>query len=184
MTIAAYVLAIVLANVITARTLPLPIGPFLIPWGTWLIGLTLLLRDFVQLRHGRPTAYVAIGAALVASAISSAVLHDPLAITAASATSFAFSESLETEVFTRFRAFLAARILWSGTLGSLVDSVLFVTLGLSPLTTGFVPWAFIPAAIIGQYLIKTLMMAAGASASATLRRVLAPEPRLAADPIS
>ena len=168
-TVLAYVAAIVAANVITARTLPLALGPFLVPWGTWFIGLTLLLRDFVQLRHGRRVAYAAIAVALLASAASSAVLRDPLAITAASAVSFAFSESLETEVFTRFRSVLALRIAWSGTLGSLADSVLFVTLGLSPLTTGFVPWPLVPAAIAGQYVVKTLLLAAGAAASSTLR---------------
>ena len=175
-----YVATIVLANVITARTLPLPAGPFLIPWGTWLIGLTLLLRDFVQLRHGRLFSYGAIGVALVASAISSKLLGDPLAITAASAASFAVSESLETEVFSRLRAFLAKRILWSGTLGSLLDSAMFVILGLSPLTTGFVPWLAVPGAIVGQYIVKTLMVSLGAVASAQLRKWLAPEAALAA----
>src|SRR5438309_132364 len=101
MIVVAYVLAIVAANVITARTLPLAVGPFLVPWGTWFIGLTLLLRDFVQLRYGRAFSYLAIGLALVASALTSWRLGDPLAITAASAVSFAFSESLETEIFSR-----------------------------------------------------------------------------------
>ncbi|HLY64760.1 MAG TPA: VUT family protein [Chloroflexota bacterium] len=174
MTIVAYILAIVAANVITARTLPLAVGPLLVPWGTWFIGLTLLLRDFVQLRHGRAFSYGAIAGALVASAITSRQLGDPLAITAASAVSFAFSESLETEVFSRLRAFLAKRIFWSGTFGSLVDSVLFVTLGLSPLTTGFVPWAAVPGAILGQYIVKTAMVSAGAVASSALRQRLAP----------
>jgi hypothetical protein len=50
---------------------------------------------------------------------------------------------------------------------------LFVVLGLSPLTTGFVPWAAIPGAIVGQYIVKTAMQAIGATFSAQLRRRLA-----------
>jgi queuosine precursor transporter len=168
-----YLLSIVAANIITAGTAPLTIGPFTVPWGTFLIGGTLLLRDFVQLRHGRRTAYLAILVALVLSAVASATLGDPLAITAASAVSFAMSESLETEIFTRFRSSLAGRILLSGTTASLVDSVSFVILGLSPLTTGFVPWAAVPGAIVGQYIVKTAMQALGATFSAQLRRRLA-----------
>ncbi|MDE3075254.1 MAG: VUT family protein [Chloroflexota bacterium] len=177
MVVVAYVAAIVAANVITARTLPLAIGPFLVPWGTWFIGLTLLLRDFVQLRHGRRFSYGAIAVALIASALSSARLGDPLAITGASAVSFAFSESLETEIFSRLRAFLARRIFWSGTFGSLVDSVMFVTLGLSPLTTGFVPWPAVPFAIIGQYVVKSGMIALGATASSKLQNQLLAAPQ-------
>jgi queuosine precursor transporter len=179
LTVFGYVATIVLANIVTARTLPLAVGPVLIPWGTWLIGLTLVLRDFVQLRHGRLFSYAAIFIALVASAMSSKLLGDPLAITAASAASFALSESLETEIFSRLQAFLARRILWSGTLGSLLDSAMFVTLGLSPLTTGFVPWAAVPGAILGQYIVKTLMVGLGATTSAQLRRWLAPGAALA-----
>ena len=174
MVIVAYVVSIIVANVITARTVPAPIGPFLVPWGTWFIGLTLLLRDFVQLRFGRRPAYAAIAAALAASAIASKLLGDPLAITVASAISFLFSESLETEIFSRFRSVLALRIFWSGTLGSLVDSVMFVILGLSPLSTGFLPWEAVPSAIVGQYVVKTAMLSIGASASSGIRRVLAP----------
>lgn len=176
MIVVAYVLAIIAANVITARTLPLAVGPFLVPWGTWLIGLTLLLRDFVQLRFGRRSSYLAILVALIASALTSARLGDPLAITAASAVSFAFSESLETEIFSRLRDFLAKRIFWSGTFGSLADSVLFITLGLSPLGAGFVPWVAVPFAIVGQYVVKTAMIGLGATASVALRGRLQPSP--------
>lgn len=161
----AYVGTIVAANIITAGTAPLIVGPFIVPWGTFLIGGTLVLRDAVQLRYGRRVSYLAIVAALTASGVSSHALGDTLAITGASAAAFAFSETAETEIFSRFKRVLAARIFWSGTVSSLIDSVLFILLGLSPLTTGLVPWAFIPAAIAGQYAVKTAMVALGSGAS-------------------
>jgi uncharacterized PurR-regulated membrane protein YhhQ (DUF165 family) len=160
-----YITTIVAANIITAGTAPLMAGPFIIPWGTFLIGGTLVLRDAVQIRFGRRVSYIAIAVALVASAVSSHALGDTLAITAASAVAFAFSESVETEIFSRFRALLAVRIFWSGTVSSLIDSVLFIVLGLSPLTTGIVPWPFIPMAILGQYIVKTAMVSIGSGVS-------------------
>lgn len=167
--IPAYIATIVLANIITAGTVPLGVGPFLVPWGTFLIGGTLVLRDIVQLRYGRRASYGAIALALVASAASSAGLSEPLAITAGSAVAFAFSETAETEIFSRFRSVLAARVLWSGTVSSAIDSVLFIVVALSPLTTGIVPWAALPLAIAGQYLVKTLMVSVGAAASLAIR---------------
>lgn len=163
--VVAYVAAIVAANVITAGTAPLPIGPFIVPIGTFLIGGVLVLRDAVQLRFGRRASYAAIVLALLASAVSSHALGDTLAITVASAVAFAFSESAETEIFSRFRSVLAARILWSGTVSGMVDSVLFVLLGLSPLTTGIVPWPFVPMAVLGQYVVKTAMVGIGSGVS-------------------
>lgn len=166
-----YISSVVAANLITANTGPVPIGPFLVTWGTFLIGATLVLRDFVQLRHGCGASYQAILVALVLSAVASVVLHDPLAITGASAIAFAFSEIIDTELFTRVRSSLAGRIFLSGTVSGLADSAIFVVLGLSPLTTGFVPWAFIPSAIVGQYLVKTAMTAIGATVSLRMRAV-------------
>jgi len=171
----AYVASIVVANVVTAATVPLMLGPFIVPWGTFLIGCTLVLRDAVQLRFGRPASYAAIAVALLASAISSHLLGDTLAITGASAVAFAFSESAETEIFSRFKALLAARIMWSGTLSSLVDSLLFIVLGLSPLTTGILPWPLVPLAILGQYIVKTAMVSLGSAASLRVnQRLLVP----------
>lgn len=167
----AYIMAIVAANIVTAGTAPLSVGPFIVPIGTFLIGAVLVLRDAVQLRFGRRASYAAIVVALLASAISSHALGDTLAITGASAVAFAFSESAETEIFSRFRSVLAARVLWSGTISGLIDSALFVLLGLSPLTTGIVPWAFIGSAIIGQYVVKTAMVALGSGASLRVNRV-------------
>jgi uncharacterized PurR-regulated membrane protein YhhQ (DUF165 family) len=169
----AYIGTIVAANIITAGTAPLTLGPFIVPWGTFLIGGTLVLRDAVQLRFGRRASYIGIALALVASAAASRGLGDPLAITGASAAAFAFSESAETEIFSRFRALLAARILWSGTASSLIDSILFILLGLSPLTTGIVPWPFIPLAILGQYIVKTAMVALGSGASLRVNQRMA-----------
>lgn len=164
MTVVLYVAAIVAANIITAGTTPLDVGPLLIPWGTWLIGATFVLRDLVQLRHGRHGAYAAIGVALAASALTSAALGDTLAIVVASALAFAVSESADTEVFTRMRGRLPKRVAASGTVGALLDSVIFAVVGLSPVWSGIVPWDALPQVIAGQLVVKVALqfIAAGA----------------------
>lgn len=162
MSIILYILSIVAANIVTASTRPFHIFVFLVPAGTLLIGLTILLRNRVQVRYGRRATYIAIVVALVASAISSHLLGDPLTITTASALSFLLSEAADTETFTRLRATLAGRVLIGGTVGSVIDSCVFVVVGLSPLGAGFVPWAAVPYVILGQLIVKVIMQALGA----------------------
>lgn len=85
-------------------------------------------------------------------------------ITVASCIAFAASETSDTEMYTRLHArfSFAERIWWSGVVGGLIDSGLFVVIGLSPLGAGFVPWQFVPMAILGQYLVKVVMQGIGA----------------------
>jgi uncharacterized PurR-regulated membrane protein YhhQ (DUF165 family) len=44
-----------------------------------------------------------------------------------------------------------------GVVSSLLDSVIFIVLGLSPLFSGFIPWSAVPNAILGQFTVKSLM---------------------------
>lgn len=157
-----YIVSIVFANVVTAATHPFKVLFFLIPWGSFLIGATFVLRDFVQRQHDRLFTYKVIGAALVLSALFSKALGDSLMITVASCLAFAVSETIDTEMFTRLKCTFAKRIWWSGVAGGLFDSGIFVIIGLSPLGAGFVPWAFVPSAILGQYLVKVTMQGIGA----------------------
>lgn len=157
-----YVLSITMANVLTAALAPTVIGPLIIPVGSYLIGLTFILRDLVQLKFGRKNAYIAIAVALAASAITSALLGDPLTIVLASAITFAVGETVDTEIFTRLKKALHTRVLVSGIFGGILDSSIFVIIGLSPLGAGFIPWSAVPYAIIGQMLIKIVMQGIGA----------------------
>ncbi|HZG75535.1 MAG TPA: VUT family protein [Paenibacillus sp.] len=162
----AYLAAIVAANVVTASFAPLSIGALLVPAGSFLIGATFILRDFVQRAIGRGRTYAAIAGALALSAATSYALGDTLWIVFASAVTFLVSETLDTETYTRLKLPLASRVFFSGLVGGLVDSALFVVVGLSPLGAGFLPWDAVPFAIAGQMLVKTAMQALGAAAVA------------------
>lgn len=152
MRIALYIIAIITANIITTAIAPTEIFGLLVPAGSWLIGLTFIMRDFVQAMHGRKITYMVIGAALAMSAITSFIMDQGLMIVVASAAAFLISETTDTEVYTRLRLPMRYRVLWSGIVGGVLDSVVFV------LIAGF------PAiAIVGQMVVKMLLQVLGAS---------------------
>lgn len=157
-----YLISIILANVITAAFQPLTLGIFIVPMGTLLIGATFIFRDFVQNQYGRKWTYLFIGTALVLSAVVSYLLGDTLIIVFASAISFLLAETTDTEIYTRLKLPMSWRVFYSGLVGGLLDSAVFVIIGLSPLGANFLPWEAVPAAIIGQVLVKTIIQGIGA----------------------
>lgn len=176
MRIVLYLCAIIFANIVTARFAPLQMGVFIIPYGSFLIGVTFILRDIVQNRYGKKKTYLFIVTALVLSAISSYLLGDTMWIVFASTVSFAISETTDTEIYSRLKLSMNARILYSGIVGGILDSSIFVVIGLSPLGANLVPWEFIWMAILGQIIIKLSMQFLGVlvlNSSSLLKRELA-----------
>lgn len=166
--IALYLLSITAANILTASFAPLSFGVLIVPVGSLLIGATFILRDFVQQAVGRRNTYKTIAAAMVLSFVSSYLLGDTLWIVFASAVTFLLSETTDTEIYTRLKLPMSVRVLYSGTVGGVVDSVLFVVIGLSPLGAGFLPWEAVGYAILGQVIVKTVMQCFGAAIVAVI----------------
>jgi len=162
MRILLYLLSIVTANVITAAFAPLQMGVFIVPMGTFLIGATFIFRDLVQNKYGRVKTYLFIVTALVLSALVSFSLGDTLLIVIASALSFLVAETTDTEIYSRLKLPMSWRVFYSGLVGGLLDSVIFVIIGLSPLGANFLPWEAVPAAILGQVIVKTIIQGLGA----------------------
>lgn len=156
-----YLAAVVVANVVTATEPPLMFDwlgqMWVVPWGTFFIAATFVLRDVIQLAAGRKAAYVLIGVALAINAALSLHYADLLWITVGSAAAFAISESLDTELFTRLYGSVPKRVAVSGVVGGTIDSVVFALLALSPLTTGIVPWQFLWTAVVAQVAIKCVV---------------------------
>ena len=162
MRILLYLLSIVTANVITAAFAPLQMGVFIVPMGTFLIGATFIFRDLVQNKYGRVKTYMFIATALILSALVSFSLGDTLLIVIASALSFLVAETTDTEIYSRLKLPMSWRVFYSGLVGGLLDSVIFVIIGLSPFGANFLPWEAVPAAILGQVIVKTIIQALGA----------------------
>lgn len=150
MKISIYILAIVAANIITTLVAPTEFLGLLIPAGSWFIGLTFMLRDWVQHYHGRKTTYIVIGAALAISAIISIIMGQGMRIVLASAAAFLISESTDTEIYSRLKMPLAGRVFWSGAAGGILDSVAFAMIA-----------GFPAQAIIGQAAVKLFMQTIG-----------------------
>jgi len=130
--------------------------------GTLFVGATFIFRDLVQNKYGRAKTYAFIFTALLLSALISFSLGDTLMIVAASALSFLIAETADTEIYTRLKLPMAWRVFYSGIVGGFLDSVVFVLIGLSPIGAGFLPWEAVPAAIIGQVVVKTVIQSIGA----------------------
>ncbi|MET3209654.1 UNVERIFIED_CONTAM: uncharacterized PurR-regulated membrane protein YhhQ (DUF165 family) [Paenibacillus sp. PvR008] len=156
-----YITGIIIANVVTASFTPITLWKFIVPMGTLFIGATFIFRDLVQKKYGRKKTYLIIVLALALSALSSWLFGDTLWIVSASAVTFVFSEAFDTEVFTRLNGSFQKKVLVSGTGGGLIDSGLFVIVGLSPLGAGFIPWNAVLYAILGQAIVKTIMQFIG-----------------------
>lgn len=152
-----YILSIVIANVITGVFQPISIYGFIIPVGTFFIGFTFIIRDFIQKKYGRNASYKCIFFSILLSAILSIWNGDIMFITMASLIAFAVSESFDTEIFTRINTSFKNRLLISGLVGGIFDSAIFVIIGLSPLTTGILSWDFVINGIIGQYVVKSVI---------------------------
>ena len=157
-----YLLSIVMANVLTAALPPMQFGIFIVPMGTMLIGGTFIFRDLVQNAYGRARTYLCIAVALILSACVSFLLGDTLWIVLASVISFVIAETADTEIYSRLKLPMSWRVFYSGLVGGLFDSAIFVIMGLSPLGAGMLPWEAVPAAIIGQIIVKTVIQFMGA----------------------
>lgn len=162
MSIFFYLVSIVIANVVTAAFAPLQFGAFIVPMGTLFIGATFIFRDLVQNKYGRAKTYLFIFTALILSAVVSFLLGDTLLIVMASALSFVVAETADTEIYTRLKLPMAWRVLYSGIVGGFLDSAIFVVIGLSPLGANILPWEAVPAAILGQIIVKTILQMVGA----------------------
>ena len=160
-----YLLIIAVSNILTAKFNPFVFcdGLLIVPVGSVFVGGTFVLRDFVQLKHGKQKTYVTILVAILLSAVMSAILGDTAHIAAASAISFFASEAIDTEIFSRLRKSFAARLLVSGFVGGIIDSTLFVIVGLSPIGANMLQWCQVPNAVIGQTLSKAIVQVIAAS---------------------
>ena len=158
-----YLIIIAVSNVITAMFPPFSLfnGLVIIPTGSVFVGVTFLLRDFVQIRYGKRITYASIFAASLISAAISWAVGDTVYIAIASVAAFLVSESLDTEIFSRLKKSFACRVALSGIVGGIADSTVFVVLGLSPIGAAILTWDLVPYAILGQAIVKAMVQPIG-----------------------
>lgn len=109
----------------------IPVAPGLMaPSGVLMIGLALVLRDVVQQTLGRRWAF---GAIVAGAGLSWMVASPALAV--ASFSAFLLAETADMAVYTplRDRGKIVAAVLFSGIVGSIVDSAVFLYLAFGSL---------------------------------------------------
>ena len=141
--VAGFLTTVVTANALTAHYGLIPVGLGLTATaGTAAAGMTLLARDWVHHNAGRTAVLSCIG---VGAALSAAWAGPRLAL--ASAAAFLLSELADLLVYQRIRRHgWTAAALASNTIGTPVDTVLFLALA------GFPIWAALP----GQLWVKAI----------------------------
>jgi uncharacterized PurR-regulated membrane protein YhhQ (DUF165 family) len=163
------VVLVVLANWLAANfTVPVGFG-YRAPGGVFCIGAVLVLRDWMQqlrgLRWTMPLVYIA---GLLSWLIGDlAGWTDVQKIAVASVVAFTIGETMEAVVFTPIRRrSLTTGVALSGTVGSAIDSALFLWIAFGSL-----------AYFTGQFIGKTEMVAIGTLLTLA-RRELLPAPAL------
>lgn len=128
---AAYVMAIVAANVLTARYGMVPVGfGFAATAGTYAAGLAFGARDLIQECSGR----FGVVAAIATGGVLSWLLSTPM-LALASTTAFIIAEMADWVVYTPLRTRGWARaVLASNVAGSVVDTVVFLAIAGFPVT--------------------------------------------------
>lgn len=147
---AAFIGVILAANYVTSRFGMVPVGfGFTATAGTYLAGISFVLRDTIQDHWGR----VLTIALIVAGAGVSFVLSTP-AIAAASGIAFLMSETADLAVYTplRRRGYIRAAVA-SNIVGAFVDSVLFLAVA------GFPVWSSLPGQMIGKLAVTLFTVA-------------------------
>lgn len=139
--VAAYVAAVILANVVTERLGLVSVGfGLLVTAGTYAAGFALLARDFVHRFGGRRWAL----AAIVLGGVLSWALSSP-ALAAASTVAFVSAELIDLGVYEpirRTRGFVQGALV-SNIVSAPIDTVVFLSLAGFPLTLETVGGQFV-----------------------------------------
>lgn len=140
---------ILAANYVTTEYGMVPVGFGLMATaGTYLAGLTFVVRDSLQDAGGKRLTV----AAIVAGAVLSFAIADPF-IALASGVAFLTAELVDLAIYTplRRRGYIRAAIA-SNIVGALVDTVLFLWIA------GFPIWSALPGQMVGKVTVTAVVV--------------------------
>jgi uncharacterized PurR-regulated membrane protein YhhQ (DUF165 family) len=157
---AGFLACITAANYATAHYGMVPVGFGVVATaGTYLAGVTFVLRDVIQDLGGKALVlvFIVIGAAM-------SLLIAPAALAVASGVAFLCSETADLAVYTplRERGYVRAAVA-SNVVGAFVDTVIFLAIA------GFPIWASVTGQMLGKLAITLAVVVAVALARAARR---------------
>ena len=147
-----YFIVGILATLVTIWFKPLDLGIIVIPPSSWVMGLTFLLITLIVEKYGNKVASKMIWIMLALTSIICFLLGYSQVLVVASGVAFILGQ-----FSTKLLYELTNRSLFSSMIGSLIDAIFWILLGLSPIGIGSVPWDMFIFAIIGQVLVQFIM---------------------------
>ena len=147
-----YFIVGILATLVTVRFKPLDLGIIAIPPSSWVMGFTFLLITLIAEKYGNQVASKMIWILLVLTSIICFILGYSQMLVLASGVAF-----VAGQFATKFIYNITKHSLLSSMVGSLIDAIIWILLGLSPIGIGSVPWSMFIYAVAGQILIQFIM---------------------------
>ena len=147
-----YFLVGILATLVTVWFKPLDLGIIAIPPSSWVMGFTFLLITLIAEKYGNQVASKMIWILLVLTSIICFILGYSQMLVLASGVAF-----VAGQFATKFIYNITKHSLLSSMVGSLIDAIIWILLGLSPVGIGSVPWSMFIYAVAGQILIQFIM---------------------------
>lgn len=149
-----YILTILVANIGTVVLPSLTIGALIIPPSSYFFGFTFLISNIIQDKHGAKASKMAIWYGLAVSFGLFILLKFSVTIVIASGLAFFISQYASTVLYSKVKDIWSNANIKTSLVGSVIDVAIFITLGLSPLGIGKVPWSGVFMAVIGQLLVQ------------------------------
>lgn len=173
---AVFLALILLANYVTTKYGLVPVGFGLMATaGTYLVGLSFILRDLIQDTLGK-----AVVLGLIASGAGLSFFVSDPTIALASAVAFGLSEVADLLVYTPLRkqkgGYIRAAVA-SNTVGAMVDTFVFLTLA-APFLRTVIPGFTVSDAALGQVVGKLLCTIPVVFGVLVYRRARRPQPAL------
>lgn len=147
-----YFTAGILATLVTVWFKPLDLGIIAIPPSSWVMGFTFLLISLITEKYGTKVASKMIWILLALTSIICFWLGYSQMLVIASGVAF-----VTGQFATKFLYSLTDNSLTSSMTGSMIDAIIWILLGLSPIGIGSVPWSMFIFAVVGQVVVQFIM---------------------------
>lgn len=147
-----YFLVGILATLVTVWFKPLDFGIIAIPPSSWVMGFTFLLITIIAERYGDKVASKMIWILLALTSIICFILGYSQMLVLASGVAFVAGQFATKSLYN-----LTRNSLTSSMTGSMIDAIIWILLGLSPIGIGSVPWDMFIFAVAGQVLVQFIM---------------------------
>ena len=155
----AYVVLVVISNLVTIYFKPLNLAGVLIPSSSWFMGFTFLLINLISRYENKRFTGSLIWVGLFLTSLICLAQNLPQSLVVASGVAFWISQQISVILFKKLSNYYQSS--WvnscSSFVGSVIDATIWIALGLSPLGIGTVAYIDIPSAVFGQVVVQFIL---------------------------